>query len=430
VAFGLIPLRQLLRRSYGDALSGGSRKTESASTWRVRAVLVSVNVAMAVLLLIGSGLLVRSLGGLLSQSPGLDPTGVLTLQVWATGDRFRAGENADQVATAVRFYDEVLTRARALPGVTAAAGVTTLPLGGGVDGYGFHIQGRPTANPEAAPSADRFVVTPDYFAATRIPLSRGRLLNAQDSQGSEPVVVINTTTAQTLFKGEDPVGQRVSLGPPTAQPRTIVGVVGDVRHHGLHEVVGYQVYVPQAQWVWAETYMTLLIRTGGDPALLAGPMRDVMRAVDPAQPVSNVEPYEQIVAASTGTRRFATGLLSAFAATALMMAIIGLYGAVGVTVGQRQREMGLRMALGARAADIRRMVLAQGLRPVAFGLVAGLALALLSVDTLHSMLYEIAALDPLTFGLATVTLAVCAVTACLGPAWRASRVDPAVTLRG
>ena len=430
LVFGLVPLRELLRRHSGTAALSAGRRTDSAATWRVRAVLVAANVAMAALLLVGSGLLVRSLRGLLAVSPGFDPAGVLTMQVWASGPAFRAGDNEQQIATGVRFYDQVLSRARALPGVTAAAAVTILPLGGGVDGCGFHIEGRPYANPEEAPDADRFVVTPGFFAALRIPLLRGRLPDERDRQGGPAVAVVNRTAAEELFPAEDPIGHRVSLGPPNASPRTIVGVVGDVRHRGLDLPVGPQVYVPQAQWAWAETDMTLVIRSSGDPLALASPVREIVREVDPAQPVTDVAGYEQIVAASTASRRFAAGLLTVFAATALVMALVGLYGVLGVLVGQRRRELAVRIALGARAKGIRRLVLAQGLRPVAAGLAVGLGLAAGSVGALRSLLFEVQAIDPATFAAAAAVLAGCAVGACLLPAWRAARIDPAGILRG
>jgi putative ABC transport system permease protein len=429
LTFGLVPLRQLLNSSGTLALRSGTRGTESRATWRARTLLVGANVAMAAMLLVGSGLLVRSLTGVLAVAPGLESAGVLTMKLWATGERFRAGETSDQIAQAVRFYDDVLTRAAALPGVTHAAAVTTLPLGGDIDGYGLHIAGRLTANPEDAPSADRFVVTPHFFAAAGIPLVRGRLLDERDTQRAEPVVVIGSTAASSLFGGADPIGQRVSLGPPTAPARTIVGIVGDVRHHGLDEPAGYQVYVPHAQWAWAETFLTLVIRTSGDPSLLAGPMRDVVRTVDPAQPLTDIRTYDDVIGAGTGTRRFAAMLLSAFAATSVILAIVGLYGSVALMVAQRRREIGVRLALGASTANIRQLIFSRGLRPVMAGLAAGLALAALAVPGLESMLYNLEPLDPLTFLTATAALGVVALAACLGPARRAGRIDPATAVR-
>jgi len=428
VAFGLVPLRHVLRHgTSGGVLTG--RRTATAAAWRARSALVAANVAMATLLLVGSALLVRSLLGLIAISPGLDPTGVMTMQIWATGERFRAGDTGEQIATAVGFYDEVLGRLRALPDVEGAAAITTLPLGGGIDGYGLHVDGRPEANPEAAPSADRFVVAGDLFDVLRIPLRRGRLIDRRDRQGSENVAVINETMARALFADENPLGQRIRLGSPTADPRVIVGIVGDVRHHGLDVPVAYQVYVPQAQWAWAETYMTLVVRAQGDPMPIAPAARDIVRAIDPAQPVTDVRTYEAIVEGTIATRRFAAQLLGAFAATALALAIIGLSGALGVAVGLRRREMGIRAALGAPAAAIRRLVLAQGLRPVVTGLGAGLVAAWLASSWLRTLLFGVEPVDAVSFGGAVLLVSVCAVAACLPLAGKASRVDPALTLR-
>ena len=429
IMFGLAPLRQLFRRDLALAMQSGRRRTESAGTWRLRASLVAANVAMAALLIVGSGLVVRSLTGLLAVSPGFDPSQILTLQMFAGGPAFRAGETPQQIATTVRFYDEILTRVRASPGVRAAAGVTTLPLGGGVDGYGLHIEGRLHANPQEAPSADRFIVTPDFFRALRIPLVRGRLLEASDVQDGEAVAVINRTAAGELFPGEDPLGRRIMIGPSNAAPRRIVGIVGDVRHHGLDVPVRYQVYVPQAQWAWAETAMTLIVRAERDPASLARPVREIVASIDPRQPITNVRLYDDIVAASTSTRRFAATLLTIFAITALALAAIGLSGALGVVVGQRRQEIGVRLALGARPAGIARMVLGQGLRPALIGLAIGLLAAGASVQAVGALLYQVQPLDPVTYAAAALLLVACAAIASVGPALRASRVDPASILR-
>ena len=428
--FGLMPLRQLVRGDFTAAVHGAGRRTASVATWRMRASLVIVNVAMAALLIVGSGLLVRSLFGLLAVSPGFDSANVLTMQVFAGGPAFRAGEPPQQIATTVRFYDEVLTRIRALPGVTAASAVTTLPLGGNVDGYGFHIEGRLHANPQEAPSADRFMVSPDFFKTMRIPLVRGRFLESSDTQTTEAVALINRTTAEELFPGEDPIGRRIMIGPADAQPRRIVGIVADVRHRGLEVPVRYQVYAPQAQWVWAETFMTLVIRSDRDPSALTGPVRDLMHRLDPAQPISNVRLYDDIVAGSTSARRFAANLLSVFAATTLLLAVIGLSGALGVVVGQRHREIGVRLALGARPGGIARMVLEQGLRPALIGVAIGLMAAVASVGMIRALLYQVDATGLSTYATSALFLIACAVVACLGPAIRASRIEPAAALRG
>jgi len=384
---------------------------------------------MAVVLLVGSGLLVRSLSGLLAVQTGFATNNLLTMELWASGERFNAGAPVDRVATTVGFYDEVLTRIGQIPGVLHVGATTTLPLGGNFDRSGFHIVGRLHANPQSAPNADRFAITPGYFETMNIALVRGRLLDARDHQHAERTAVINRSAAETLFGGDDPIGMRISLGPPSAPPRTIVGIAADVAHPTLDEPVGPQVYVPQAQWAWAETTMTLVIRTAGDPLGRATDVRNVVRAIDPAQPLTNVRTMTDIIDTNTGMRRFAATLLSAFAIASLVMAVVGLYGSVALMVAQRRREIGVRLALGASTGGIRRLIFAQGLRPVVPGLVIGAGLAALGVPALSSMLFGVDPLDPVTFGLAALTLALVAVLACAVPAGRAARIDPATAVR-
>ena len=429
VLFGLAPLRQLTRRDAGDELRGAGRRTGGVGMWRARAVLVAGNVAMAAVLLAGSGVLVRSVTRVLAVEPGVNPDGVLTMRLWAGGERFTQGETPQQIATAVSFYDDVLTRVRALPGVISASSVTTLPLGGDIDSFGFHVAGRLTANPADAPSADRFVVTSDYFTTMGIPLVRGRLIDARDGPQAQRVALINREAAETVFAGEDPIGRQVMIGPSTAPPRTIVGIVGDVRHRGLDRPVEPQVYVPQAQWVWAETLMTLVVRTAGDPLALAGAVRSVVRDVDPAQPITDVRSYADAVAATTSTRRFVAGVLAVFAALALVLAMIGLYGALSVTVAQRRTEIGIRLALGARAAVIRRMVFLNGLRPVVVGVAVGGATALVALRGLTDLLFEVRPADPAALASTMALLLTAGAAACVAPAWRAARIDPATSLR-
>jgi putative ABC transport system permease protein len=429
LVFGLVPLVHLVGRASPEALHGAGRRTDGAASWRLRAALVAGNVAAAAVLLVGSGLLVKSLTRLLAVQPGFDTAHSLTATIDLSGSEYRQQDEARNVAAAVGFFDSVLDRVRGLPGVEAAGAVTTLPLGGDVDGYGLHVVGRFLANPEQAPSADRFVVTPGFFDALRVRALRGRLLDARDGQGAAAVAVVNRRVAREIFAGEPAIGHQICLGGQDAPPRTIVGVVEDVRHHGLDQEPGYQVYVPQAQWQWAETAMTLVIRTSGDPLALAPPLRHIVKDVDPVQPLTQVRSYQDVVAETTGTRRFAALLLALFAGSALAMALVGLYGALGVVVSQKRREIGVRIALGAGGASIRRMVVAQGMKPALAGLGLGFGLSLLGVRTLRSLLYGVHVLDPSTFLSVALTLALCATLACLVPAWRASRTDPAATLR-
>jgi putative ABC transport system permease protein len=428
LVFGLVPMRALGRTDTG-VLAGAGRRTDGVHAWRSRALLVGGNVAMAALLLVGSGLLIRSTLGLLAVEPGFRPDSVLTMRVLLGGPRYGRGEPADQIRAVAAFYTDMLERVRALPDVESASAVTMLPLGGGRDEYGFHIAGRPHANPEEAPDITRFVVQDDFFEVLKIPLLRGRVFDRRDAQGAAAVAVISRSTADALFAGEDPLGHQVMLGPPTAPPRTIVGVVGDVRHEGLDLPPRYQVYVPHAQWAWAEPMMSLVVRTAGDPQRAAAPIRALLRELDAAQPVTDVRTYASLVAASTATRRFAASLLAGFAVAALALAIVGLYGALGVVVRQRQHEIGIRLALGAAIHEIRRMVVRQGMTPVAVGLGVGLLAAVAAARFVRALLYGIDARDPLTFVVATGIVTVASIAACLIPAVRAARVDPATALR-
>jgi putative ABC transport system permease protein len=272
------------------------------------------------------------------------------------------------------------------------------------------------------------VVQPGFFETIRIPVLRGRALDARDAQGAPLTVVINRHAAESLFAGEDPIGRQVMLGPPTAAPRTIVGVVGDVRHAGLEAPRDLQVYVPHEQWAWAESRMTLVVRGSGDPASLAPAVRSVVRGVDETQAVSAIEPYEEIVSRSFAARQFAASLLGAFAVAAGMLAVVGLYGAVGVMVAQRRREIAVRLALGASARRVLRMVLGQGLRPAAAGLAVGLGAAWLVAAALGPLVVGLES-RPTTFAAAAILLGAASTAACLGPARRAARVDPAATLK-
>jgi putative ABC transport system permease protein len=427
--FGLVPLRQLRRYDALGGLQGAARNADPPAAWRLRSVLAGANMAVATLLLVGGGLLVRSLLGLLTVEPGFDPAHVVTARTDIVGTRYAAERPADEIARTTRFYDDVLGRLRGMPGIASASAVTTLPLGGGNDQFGLHVAGRTLKNPEEAPVAHRFVVQTGFFDTLRVPILRGRALDARDGQGALLTAVVNRQVADALFPGEEAIGRRIMLGPPTAAPRTIVGVAGDLRHVGLDAPPGLQVYVPQAQWAWAESAMTIVVRGSVDAASLAQSVRAAVREIDPAQAVSAVETYDAIVARSLATRRFAACLLAAFAGTAVLLAVVGLYGAIGVMVGLRQREIGVRLALGAGAGRVRRMVLGQGLRPAVTGLVVGLALAWLGAASLRPLIVHVDARDPATFAWAAAILGAGAVAACLGPAWRAARLDPVVTLR-
>jgi putative ABC transport system permease protein len=429
VLFGLAPMMQALRGSIADRIQGATRHTEKKSTWTLRAALVAGNVAMAAILLVGSGLLIRSLASLLSVDLGFSTHHVLTARLDAGGPRFSTPDNDANVSAATTLFDDVLTRVRALPGVESAAAVTLLPLSGDFDGYGLHIPGRLLANPESAPSAERFVVTPGFAETLGIKLLKGRLLDDRDRRTAPASVVVSEKLAREVFAGDDPLGRQVVLGGPDGPPRTIVGVVGDIHDRSVDRPPDYQIYVPQAQWMWAETDLTFVVRAASDPSPLAGQIRAIVKDVDPAQPLTAVELYDDIVARSTATRRVAGLVIALFAVAALTLAIVGLVGALGVVARQRSREIGVRMALGANARVVASLIIKQGMRPAMLGLLAGLSVAALSAGMLSSLLYGVNEIDPITFAGVALVLSVACVCACAVPAWRASHADVVGALR-
>jgi putative ABC transport system permease protein len=425
VIFGMAPARSLLVRQ--DVVSVHSwRTTAGPGAWRYRAALIALNVAMSAVLLIGSGLLVRSFTRLMTVDAGFDPGNSLTLQLTLTGEAY------DTNAAINRFYDEVSSRIRALPSVIAVSGATQLPLTGSIDRAGITIANRPEANPAAASNADRYAVRPEYFAAMRIPLITGRLFSEADATGAPPVAIIGRTMAAQLWPGESPIGQQVRVAGGDDNPfRTIVGVVGDVRHYGLHLPETLQVYIPHAQTHYPQPFLTMLVRTSGDrdPLALVPSIREFVRAVDAAQPVTAVETYEAVIAKSMATRRFTLTLLALFAGTALLLAIVGLYGALSYVVSQRQREMGVRVALGAGTSDIVRLVIRQGMTPAVVGLASGLVLGLAGGRIVASMLFEVSPADALTFTAVASLLVMAALAACVVPARNAAKVQPSLTLK-
>jgi predicted permease len=420
VLFGLAPAWRAAR-----AGAGGACGARGAAGWRAqpaRSLLVVVDLTLALVLLSGAALMFRSVERLLAVDPGFDPRGVLTLQVSLVGERY--AEDA-----AVRaFQDRLLERATALPGVESAALAGQVPLGGNGDRWGFRIAGRRLANPAEAPSLERYSVTPGYFAVMGIPLRRGRLLDAGDGPGGPEVMLISESAARTLFPAGDPLGERAQIGGPDAPWRTIVGVVGDVRHHGLEPEPALQMYLPQAQLT--DSFLVLVVRAAvGEPGSLVVPLRRAVRALDPAVPVYAIAAMEELVDRAASRHRFTLLLLELFAGIAVLMAAVGLYGVVAYAVAQRTGEVGVRMALGARRRHIVGLFASGGLALTGAGLALGLAAALLLTGFLRSLLFEVRAGDPAVFAAAVVLLALVALAAHLVPVRRALRLDPTSALR-
>jgi putative ABC transport system permease protein len=336
-------------------------------------------------------------------------------------------------------YDQILAEIRQLPGVRAAGAITGLPLTGTRGDWNFAIEGKaPPAPGEQGPTADWQAATPGYFEAMRIPLRRGRAVAAEDRLPGRPVVVINETTARRYWPGEDPLGKRIRLGGTAdSLAREVVGVVGDVKHKGLDQETRAEMYMPYAQFLStvpdtvgaAPRAMTLVIRTDGDPTQLVAAVRAIIGRVDSQLPVSQVRTLDDVFAASVSTPRFTTVLLAAFGGLALVLAALGVYGVISYSVAQRSQEMGIRMALGARAADVMGLVVAQGMRPAVIGLVAGMAAATAATRLMRQFLYGVSETDVASFAAGVAVLALAGLVATIIPARRATRADPLAALR-
>jgi putative ABC transport system permease protein len=339
-----------------------------------------------------------------------------------------SGAGYDDDARQAAFFQELVGRLGALPGVTAAGAVTTLPMNPiGIDyDLPFAADGQPPANPAQQPQVDFRVVAGDYFRAVGIPVLRGHGLASTDRPGGQPVVVVNETLAAQYFPGADPLGRRVWVGGGVGQA-IVVGVVGNVRHRGLTDRPRPEVYVPSAQDPHGG--MTVVIRAAGDPAALARSLKAQVYALNPNQPVRDVVTLPDLVSRSVAPRRFQLAILGGFAALAVALAAIGVYGVIAYAVGRRRREIGIRIALGAGGPDIRRTVLGPGLAPAAGGVLAGAAGAWALGGLLRGELYEVSPHDPATYLIAAATLLLVAWLACEIPVRRAIHTDPLTALR-
>jgi putative ABC transport system permease protein len=370
--------------------------------------------------------LLRSLGKLFAVSPGFDETNLYTVQIKTGGDRY-----ASDTAT-WRFYRRTLEAVRAHTGVAAAALTSQLPLSGDFDAWGIHLESRPSPNPAQDPSAFRYAISPGYIETMGIPVVKGRGILETDRPGQPPVVLISESLGRRLWPGQDPLGERIRVGDPAKGDwRTIVGIVGDVRHVSLSDQGTDAVYVPEEQWFFADNIMTLVVRprSSVDLATLSTALRETIWSVDKDQPIVRAERMATLVAETASQRRFALMLFELFALVALILAAAGIYGVLAGSVVERVRELGVRAALGASRKDIVSLVIRQGIGPVATGTLLGLLIAVGVTRAISGLLFGVSALDPATYGGVTLLLAAVAVGACWVPAWRAARVDPMVTLR-
>jgi putative ABC transport system permease protein len=419
VLFGLAPALHLSRTELQESLQAGGRTGGTGLRSRLRSSLIITEVALALVLLTGAGLLLKSFQKLLEARPGFNAESVLSATINLPAAKYPEPHHQEQ------FVNQLLQRVQSLAEVRQAAVSTELPLGGATD-VGIRIDGRAGGAVGSGTTANYYAVTPLYLRAMGIPLIRGRFFTDGDTSTSRPVVVINELMARRFFPNEDPIGKRLDISGPTYL-REIVGVVGDVKQDGPKAPRTTQVYEPYFQK--PSTGFHVVLRGAADPMRLADALRKQVSNVDKDQALSNIRTMDEIVGASVAQDRFSVSLLALFAGLAVMLAAVGIYGVMAYSVTQRTRELGVRMALGARQAGILKLVMGNSLRVVLAGIGIGLATSLALTRVLSSLLYEVKSTDPATFVTVSAVLMGVALIAAFIPAFRASRADPMVALR-
>jgi predicted permease len=436
VVFGLFPALHISKLDVNSVLKETSGRSGTGMRQnRARSILVASEMALAVILLVGAALMIRTFVGLRSVQPGFDPHNVITMQTSLAGGRY------DSTAKVENMVRQVVQRIEALPGAQSATETVVLPIEGGID-LPFLIEGRPLANGDQYTGDEQWrAVSPHYFSAFRIPLMRGRAFDDRDTGKSERVLIINQALARKYWPKGDPVGQRITigkgLGPQFEEPtRQVVGIVGDVRENGLSGEDQPVIYVPQGQMTDPLTKfavsvipMSWAIRTASDPSPLVAAIQREIQAVDSQLPVSKIRTMEQVVSESTARQNFNMLLLSIFAGLALLLAAIGIYGLMSYTVEQRTQEIGIRMALGAGRGDMLKLIVRQGMLLAGIGVAIGLGAAFGLTRLLASLLFGVKTTDPFTYVAVAAILTAVALVATYVPARRATKIDPLIALR-
>ena len=423
--FGLAPALQISRTDVQESLKETGRgSSDSRRHNRLRSLLIVGEVALSVVLLAGAGLLFRSFMQLQSVNAGFNPEQLLTLRLTPSGPQY--ARDPDYMS----FYSQVIERVSALPGVHSVGAINTLPLSKGPTA-GIRIEGAPLVTRDNWPSTNFRGVSSNYFQTLNVPIVQGRAFTERDNVDAPLVMIINQAMARRDFPGQDPIGKRINLGgnDPQGQPIwwEIVGVASDVRNIELREEPAPEFYLSALQDTW--TGMSLVVRTNLEPASLTSDIRRIVSDVDKSAPVSEVKTMDQIVSSAITQPRFNLFLLGLFSGIALLLSAAGIYGVTAYSVTQRTHEFGIRMALGAQASDVLKMMLGQGMRLIAAGIAIGLVASFALTRLLKKLVFGVSVTDPLTFISITVVLTVAALLACYIPARRATKVDPLVALR-
>jgi putative ABC transport system permease protein len=424
IIFGLVPALQSANFDLNDALKASSGRI--TSTGRLRSAMIVFEVALSLVLLVGAGLLIQTLFQLFRQYSVLEPEKVLTMRTILPREKYKEPQPRDN------FYQQVLQRVEHLPGVVAAGYSTSVPLAWKGGTSGFYPEGLKAPIPGMAYDANHRQVSTNYLKAMNIPLRQGRYFESRDNAQSLPVAIINETMARQYWPGENVLGRRFKLGDPDEDTPwiEIVGIVGDVRQMGIDEPVKAEMYLSYQQIdnIW---YIPrdLAIRTTGETSNLVGAVRQIIREVDPDQPVSNVATMAEVLGTEAAQRRMGMIMLAGFAALALLLASLGIYGILAYFVTQHTNEIGVRQALGATPRNILFLVLRKGMALTLLGVAIGLGASFALTRLMSSLLFGVKAADPLTFVTVPLLLALVALVACLVPALRATRIDPLVALR-
>jgi putative ABC transport system permease protein len=416
--FGVVPAFRTAKLNLSDALKEGAKSSEATFRNRTRSLLVVFESALAVVLLIGAGLLIRSLVALQNTNPGFDANNVLTMRVDLPRGKYDSAEKASN------FFQQLEQRLAGLPGIESVGFITELPLSGQPNDTPFTVEGRPPVAPGQEFGADFRRISQNYFQTLRIPLLRGRNFTEQEVRDNAKVIVVSESLVTTVFPNEEALGKRL-LTNLSDKPFEIVGIVGDIRHRSLQFQPYAAMYLPTVQ----SGRMNVALRTQGDPLSLVPAVRKEVQGIDPDQPIAAVRTMGEWVDRSTSTPRYRTTLLGLFAAIAMILAATGIYGVMSYSVAQRTHEIGIRMALGARRADVLNLVVRQGMLLVLIGLGIGLVGAFALTRVMASLLFGVTAKDPITFVVVAGLLAVVAFVACFIPARRATKVDPLTALR-